>query len=63
MNPHQEILGVLMSWVDQTTPREYVRFLRRSQPEVFAGWSEDEMVANLESVVTEARELTAPQHA
>lgn len=49
-----EIISGLLSWMGQTTPRDYVRWLRATQPDVFADFPEDEATEKLTAVVGEA---------
>jgi len=58
-----EIISGLLSWMGQTTPREYVRWLRATQPDLFADFPEDEATENLTAVVSEAwNALADPEH-
>jgi hypothetical protein len=58
-----EIIAGLLSWMGQTTPRDYVRWLRVTQPELFANFPEGEAVKALSEIVDDAwNALADPEH-
>lgn len=54
MTRERDVILSLLSWLGQTTPRDYVRWLRKTQPDVFGGFSEDDATRKLEAVMSAA---------
>lgn len=59
----RDIVSSLLSWMGQCAPREYVRWLRETQPFLFRDFSEDEATSKLEAVTSRAwSSLADPAH-
>jgi hypothetical protein len=56
-------IGGLLSWIGQTTPAEFVAFLKASQPDLFGDWPAENMEEKLRAVIGNAwNSLANPEY-